>query len=729
MRKNFILFSQDKLRNFGQAVINLFIFLPYFFSVSALMKTLFYPWRNLVSVKKTPGFSFGEWGNRLIFNFISRGIGFTMRISIVLFYFLFQAVYMVMLPMIALAYFIFLPLMYIDYMFQKTEDEMKEIMKKKFVSEHSLSRESQAEVEKWFESYYRRHLYKQRWWELKNLFEIPPLARDWAAGFTPMIDGYTTDLATPDYLHHLKNIVDRNREINEIERGLSKNMESNVLIVGEEGVGKHTIIDAMARKIYLGKTNVHLMYKRILKLNMEKVLGELTDPAQRESFFETLLQEAKDARNIILFIDDFEKYLEYAPLFQKFARGEELQIIGVTTPFAYQRSIQNNDKINRMFEKIEVYEVKKEAALEILLESAFSFENYHRIIIPYEAVHDAIEKSEFYLTYIPFPEKAVDLLDASCVYAKSHGSQTVTPEIINAVLTEKIHVPTSVTSDMKSKLMNLETEMSSRIIQQTKAIQKLSSSLRRAFLLIGKRKKPLATFLFLGPTGVGKTETAKAISSIFFGKNRLVRFDMSLYQSRSDIPKLIGDPTYSQPGLLASAIRENPYGVLLLDEIEKADGDLLNIFLTILDEGYFTDGSGKRVDCKNLLIIATSNAGSDVFYKNSSINIIDYLVENRVFSPEFLNRFDGVLSYEPLSRESLLTMARRMINGISKDIHSLYKVNINIGEETIRKLVDRGHDVRFGARNLERIIRDDIEDKISKLLLSGKTKQDETIEL
>lgn len=130
MRKNFILFSQDKLRNFGQAVINLFIFLPYFFSVSALMKTLFYPWRNLISVKKTPGFSFGEWGNRLVFNFISRGIGFTMRISIVLFYFLFQAVYMVMLPMIALAYFIFLPLMYIDYMFQKTEDEMKEIMKK-----------------------------------------------------------------------------------------------------------------------------------------------------------------------------------------------------------------------------------------------------------------------------------------------------------------------------------------------------------------------------------------------------------------------------------------------------------------------------------------------------------------------------------------------------------------------------------------------------------------------
>lgn len=229
--------------------------------------------------------------------------------------------------------------------------------------------------------------------------------------------------------------------------------------------------------------------------------------------------------------------------------------------------------------------------------------------------------------------------------------------------------------------------------------------------------------MFLGPTGVGKTETAKVIAGIFFGKEQLLRFDMSLYQSKSDIPKLLGDPTFSQPGLLSAAIREKPYGVLLLDEIEKADPDLLNIFLTVIDEGYFTDGSGHRVDCKNLLIIATSNAGSDVLYDKSDTDIIDYLVEKKIFSPEFLNRFDGIISYEPLTKQSIALMARKMVEKISSDVMSIYKVDIKVSEETLAKLVEKGYDPRFGARNLERAIRDEIEDKISKSLLSGHVKE------
>lgn len=729
MRDNFVRFTNNKLRDFGQALINLFIFLPYFFSITALLKTLFYPWKNLVSVKKTPGFSFSELANRFLFNLISRTIGFVMRISIVLFYFVFQAVLMIALPFVALGYFLFLPLMYLEYLFQKTPLEIKEAAKKKFIQDHNLDPANHGLVADWFEDYYQNHVFRSKWWEIKNLMETPPLARDWSAGFTPTIDQYTTDLATPTYLHHIKNIVDRNEEISEIERNLSKNMESNVIIVGEEGVGKRTIIDALAKKIYLGKTTPQLMYKRILKLNMEKVFAEFSDRSKRESFFEDLLSEAANAHNIMLFIDDFEKYVDQASLFKKYADGPNLQIIGVTSPYSFQKDIFSNDKIARLFQKIEVHEVEKDEALRILLDASYEFETYHQVILPYETISDAVDKSEFYMTYIPFPEKAVDLLDAACVYAKSRNMKTVTPEIIKETLSEKTHVPALVTSEMKTKLLSLEKNLNEQVIQQTQAVNELSSGLKRSFLLMGKRKKPLATFLFLGPTGVGKTETAKAVAKTFFGDDKLIRFDMSLYQSKNDIPKLIGDPLFSQPGLLSAAIREKPYGVLLLDEIEKANPDLLNIFLTLLDEGYFFDGTGHRVDCKNLLIIATSNAGSDAMFKDTGIDIVNYLVEAKIFSPEFINRFDAVIGYEPLTRQSIEILARKMVKKISEDVSKLYKVNVKVGEDTIYRLSTKGYDPRFGARNLERALRGGIENVISEKLLSGEVKEGEMMQI
>jgi len=729
MRKNIFKYYKESIFNFGQATINLFLFLPYFFSVATLIKTLFYPWRNIVIGKTFVGFSFSDLGNRLAFNIISRTIGFFMRLSIISFYLLFQSGLMIALPFIALIYFVLVPFLYLNYLFQKTEDEKKEIIKKSFISKHLIEEENRSSGEKWAEVYYQRYFGKLKWWSLHNLYSTPPLARDWAVGYTPLLDKYTTDLATGAYLHHIKNIVDRQSEINEIERVLSKNFEDNVIIVGDEGVGKHTIIDALAKKIYLGKTNVHLMYKRILKLNMEHVLSSYIDQKQREDFFENLLKEAVDAKNIILFIDNFEKYVDYSVSIEKYGKTGDLQIVAVTSPFLYQKYILPNSKIDRLFNKIDVYEVKKDQALKIMLEAALDFEKYHDVTISYEAVVETIEKSEFYLTYIPFPEKSVDLLDNSCVYAKSRGITFITPEIINKVLTEKTHVPTTLTSSIKEKLINLETLLMSAIINQDEAIKKLASSLRRSFLLIGKRKKPLATFLFLGPTGVGKTETAKSVASVFFGEKHLIRFDMSLYQQKSDISKLIGDINYSEPGFLVRSINENPYGVLLLDEIEKANPDLLNIFLTIIDEGYFTDGFGRRIDCKSLVIIATSNAASDEIYKNNKLEIMDYLIEKKLFSPEFLNRFDGVIVYHPLDEKSLLTIAKKKLEKTINDIYLLYKVKVEVADSTLKELVTKSYDPRFGARNLDRVIRDEIEDKISKLILENKVKEDKTISL
>ena len=547
MRKNFWQYYWSTLHNFGEAVINIFIFLPYFFSISSLLKTLFHPWRNLVIKKTFVGFSFSDWFNRFAFNFISSSIGVVMRISIIAFYFILQTLSMIVLPFIALFFFLFTPIFYLLSLSNKTESDQKEIFKKKFIENHQINTENQSAVESWFEEYYKQHLKKGTWWKLENLLSYPPLARDWAVGYSPILDQYSTDLATLSYLHHIKNIVDRESEIKEIEQIFVKSVENSVVIVGEEGVGKHTIIDAFAKKIYLGKTNINLMYKRILKLNMEKILNEFVDQKQRENFFENLLKEAEQAKNIILFIDNIDKYINVGKdkidltiSLEKYAKSNLVQIIGITTPFAYQNFVYSNEKISRILNKVDVYEISKKEAEIILLDAVYIFELLYNVNITYESIKEVIEKSEFYLTTIPFPEKAVDLLDTACVYTKQNNNKIVTPEIINQVLTEKTHIPTTITKQIKEKLLNLETLIFSRVIQQDEAISKLASTLRRSFLLIGKRKKPLASFMFLGPTGVGKTETAKAIASVFFSdltdstdstdltvSNYLLRFDMS----------------------------------------------------------------------------------------------------------------------------------------------------------------------------------------------------------
>ena len=733
MKKNFLQYCQASLKNFIEATINIFIFLPYFFSVLTLLKTLFYPWKNLVSQKTKRGFYFNDWLERLSFDFISRLIGFFMRLSVISFYFLIQIVYVIIIPIIFILYCLSIPFSYLRYLFEKTDLEKENLLKNKFINEHLLKLENYEKVNQWFHHYYADLHFGSKWWRLTNLLTFPPLARDWAIGFTPLLDQYVDDLTSPTYQNKIKSAYDREKEIDQIERILSKSEEANVVIVGEEGVGKHTIVDSLAKRIYEGKVNNILAYKRVLKLNLEKILNQTTDHKQRENFLEKLLAEATQAKSVVLLIENFDKYIasgadriDLTIPIEKYAKTNKLQIIAISQPFFYQKFIFSNSKINRLFEKVDVYEIKKDEAEKLLLDKALGFEKRYKLLIPYETIKNTIDKSDYFITYIPFPEKAIVLLDSACVFlsqgrasvveersGKTAEVKKVMPEVIDKVLSEATHIPTSLTDQMKVKLVNLENLLSFKVIQQVEAVTKLASALRRSFLLMGKRKKPLASFLFLGPTGVGKTETAKAISQIFFGSEKyLIRFDMSSYQSKLDINNLIGSIENGNPGLLTSAIRQNPYGVLLLDEFEKADKDLINIFLTVLDEGYFTDGAGKRVDCKNLVIIATSNAKDE-----------------NVFSPELLNRFDGVIVYQTLNQQSIIQIAKKYLASIAEDIDKLYRVKVAVSDRLLTEIVQKGYDPKFGARNLERVIREQVEDKIAKLILEEKVKEGETISL
>jgi len=752
MKKDVPFYVKKTINDFFDASLNFLLFFPYFFSVTELLKTLFSPWKNIVTKKTSRGFSFSEWGTRFLFNLISRVIGFFMRLSIILFYIIFQILYVLFLPASILIFFLLLPFFALRYSIEKTDEEKKALMKKNFISTRLLKEENRKEVEEWFEIFYQEHLEKKDWWKLKNLMTYPPLARDWAVGYTPILDEFSEDLTDVMYQARIHTAVGRIKEIKQIQQVLSKNEEANVLIVGEEGVGKHTIVDALAKQIYEGQTNSILAYKRILKLNLEKILTTYVDQKQRESFLEDLFMEAEEARNVILFIENLDKYVAYdqgridlsIPL-EKFGKTASIQFIGLTTPFFYQRFIFSNDKINRIFAKIDVAEITALEARNTLLALAYQYEYRNNLIIPYETIINTIDKSEFYITYIPFPEKAFHLLDSACAYfnqtsppkKKDTNLRILPPETIDIVLSEKTHIPTRLNDQMRKKLVDLEKLLEERVIYQNEAIEKLASAMRRSFILLGKRKKPLASFLFLGPTGVGKTETAKALSEIFFGAEKyLLRFDMSLYQTTQDIKTLIGSIDSGVPGQLSKAIRENPYAVLLLDEIEKANKDLINIFLTLTDEGYFTDGFGKKVDCKNLIIIATSNAGADYIYKQSFQNIsqsnndlINYLVSQHLFSPEFLNRFDGVVTYNPVSEISILTLSKRMIQEVADTILKLYKIHVQVSDQTLQEVVKKGYSPSFGARNLQRVISQELEDKIAKLILNEKVKEGDTITL
>jgi ATP-dependent Clp protease ATP-binding subunit ClpA len=539
--------------------------------------------------------------------------------------------------------------------------------------------------------------------------------------------------------------IGRESEMKKIEDVLCKSQDANILITGEPGVGKTTAIESLAYRIYIGRCHPLLAFKRLMDLNLEGILAQHTDMKVREEVLSRILQEAHAAGNIIIVIHRIDRYLssgegriDLSTPIQKYLAQPGVQVIGITTPAAYERYIRPKAEVAQHFTQLPLQEIAPEVALQIILRNYYKYEKRYSVTLPYETCVAAVQKSAYFITTIPFPEKALQLLDDACVYVKNHVTEKVVkPTIIDTVLTTRLHVPTVVDDVLKQKLMSLEQDLGTHVIGQERALRLIAQALQRAFVMLGKRKKPLASFLLLGPTGVGKTETAKVLATHFFtDESSLIRFDMSQFQRVDDIPKLIGDTSTGDPGLLVSALRKQPYGVLLLDEIEKASKDLLNVFLTVMDEGYIADATGARVDCKSLIIIATSNAGALDFYHAASPDtrrgdgaLMQFLIQNRYFSPEFLNRFDGVIAYEPLTTEVAVQIGTLMVHAIVKDIALLHGVTITVGEETIRRIVHDHFNPVYGARDLARAIKDSLETDIAQRILTGALKPGSAVTL
>lgn len=631
---------------------NLIEFIFYFFSLDILAKTLFSPWKRYSWKKTKPGFHPTEIFFIAVSNVISRIIGFFLRVpTIIIGLFAGIVVLYLGLPISALLYIL---------------DSDSIIFKR------------------------------------KDLHSVRPLAGDWHFGYTPSIDPYAVDLYFEKDEATIP-LIGRENEIEEIIGSLSQKGINNILLVGTSGSGRHALIRHVAQTI----VNV-----RFLDFNYISFLKDKNTKSEKQGAFEEILKEAEHAGNVVLVFDQFEQMDELINVVTNFLERGKIQIVGITDPASYHKVLLPNAELMKFFSRIEINPLSKDQVMEVLKKRMAIL---HEVSLEDKILQNILEAS-FQLQAMEDkhqPEAAIDLLDEFAAFYRTKKKGEI-DELLDQFLSQRLKIPHGAISfNQKEKLKNLENLIHQRIIDQDEAVKQVASALKRKKLDLSNPDKPIGSFLFLGPTGVGKTETAKALAAIFFeSEDKLMRFDMASYQQRQQTVDFSFD--------LAQAIRDNPYGVLLLDEIEKANRDLLNFLLTIIDEGYFQDRNKTKVLCNNLIIIGTSNAGAEFIRENLKADekaIVEYLLKNNLFSPEFINRFDSVIVFKPLTNEHLKKIAEMKIEKLKKQVEEKHDKTFEITNDLLEQIVAEGAHPEFGAREIDRTIKKLVEDKIAEELL------------
>ena len=617
----------------------------------------------------------------------------------------------------------------------------------KILVQAELKKEDIKHLVSWFEKIEKDKKEIKSFWEYKNLLKQGFFARDWASGFTITLDNYCTDLREGIKKHGFEPIIGHKKEIERTERILERNVLNNVLLIGDSQSARDSIIEAVAQKSYLGLSSRSINYKRFLKLNLGALISQVTSYEEIDAILDKCFRETVRAGNVILIIDELQNFLEpssglgkvdISGVLSRYLHLSSFQIIAVTNFEDLHKIIEKKPGILSLFEKVEALEVSEEEALRILENYVGFFERKYKKFITYPALREIIRLCSIHIQDTPFPEKALNVLDEVMVYVDRFASSfLVLPEHVNHIISEKVEVPIGeIEAEEKEKLLNLEELIHKRIINQEEAVKEVSSALRRARSGVQERKRPIGTFLFLGPTGVGKTETSKALAEIYFGKEeKMIRIDMSEFQSISDISRLIG--SMEENGFLTTAVREDPFSLILLDEIEKAHPNILNLFLQVLDEGMLTDGMGRKVNFKQTIIIATSNAGAEVIRQDINENkemkiikteLLDYLFRQAIFRPEFINRFDAIVVFKPLTKENLLDISQLMLQKIKNNL--LDKgIEFEITKELKEKIVELGYSPVFGAREMRRTIQNKVENTLADSILSNKIKKGDKIKV
>ncbi|MEO1927330.1 MAG: ATP-dependent Clp protease ATP-binding subunit ClpA [Nautiliaceae bacterium] len=546
---------------------------------------------------------------------------------------------------------------------------------------------------------------------------------------------FTTELTS--IAKKFDDVIGREKEIERVMHVLARRKKNNPILVGEPGVGKTAIVEGLAKKIALNEVPKALKNKKIYSLDLGALIAGTKYRGEFEKRMKLILDELKKEKEPILFIDEIHMIvgagvagngsMDVANLLKPALARGEIRCIGATTYEEYKNHFEKDRALNRRFQKIDIKEPSIEDTVKILKGLKSKYEEFHGVRYSEEAIKNAAVLAKKYLREKFLPDSAIDLIDEAGAKFKLKGKKLITKSDIEGVVAKLANIPKESTSNNEiEKLRHLENNLKARVFGQDEAIKELVKVIKRKKAGLTREDKPIGSFLFVGPTGVGKTEIAKQLADIL-GINFL-RFDMSEYQEKHSVAKLIGSPPgyigYEKGGLLTEAIRKNPHTVLLLDEIEKAHPDIVQILLQVMDNATLTDNDGRIADFRNVVLIMTSNLGVGEGNNPGFLQEFSEFKEeaiDRFFAPEFLNRLDAIVRFKPLSRESVMLVVDKFINELQDKLNSK-KVKLTLTKRAKEALAKKGYSPKLGARPLARVIEENIVEPLSDEILFGDLK-------
>ena len=579
---------------------------------------------------------------------------------------------------------------------------------------------------------------------------------DYTVGKRSMIEKYSIDLTAEAKEGRLDPVTGRDREVERLIHILLRRTKNNPIIIGEAGVGKTAIVEGLAQMMAEGTIPKDLQGRKIMQLDLASLIAGASHRGEFEERFKGVIKEAQASNGqIILFIDeihsligagDSEGTMDASNIIKPYLARGQIQLIGTTTTAEFRKYFEKDKAFERRFQPVIVDEPDEETAIKMLEVLKPKYEKFHSVVFTPEALEASVKLSKKYVGERFLPDKAVDLLDEAGAEVKLQASEgkrkdsNVMPEDIQKVVAAWTGIPvTKLTEDESEKLIHLEDLIHKRFIDQEEAVVSIAEAIRRGRIGLSAANRPIASFIFLGPTGVGKTELAKAMAEILFGKEEaMIRLDMSEYMEKHEVAKLIGAPPgyvgYEEGGQLTEAVRTKPYSIVLLDEVEKAHPDVFNILLQLLEDGRLTDNKGNTISFKNTVIIATSNLGSAIIQKELSegganmkpeefekkfAELSKILMEelHKFFRPELLNRFDELVVFKPLSPNDMAAIAKLGIEKTRKLLKD-QGFDLQITQKALDELAKEGYDPVYGARPLRRLIQSAIENPISLKIIS-----------
>jgi len=546
-------------------------------------------------------------------------------------------------------------------------------------------------------------------------------------------------------------LIGRKDELNRIIQVLSRRKKNNPLLVGDTGVGKTAIVEGLARLISENKVHKSLSSTEILSLDMGSLLAGSKYRGDFEKRLKNIIEEIKEKSKAILFIDEIHtvigagavsgSVMDASNILKPFLTNGDICCIGSTTYSEYRKIFEKDHAFSRRFQKIDIDEPSSQDTIKIIEGIISKFESFHDVKYEQESIYASVELSEKYLNDRNFPDKAIDVIDEAGAFFKLQDNKknqtTISRSNIEDVVALMAQVPSkNVSRSDKDIIKTLERDLKLVIFGQDKAIESLVSSIKISRSIISDDDKPIGSFLFSGPTGVGKTEISKQLS--FLMGIDLIRIDMSEYMEKHTVSRLIGAPPgyigYEQGGLLTDSVNQNPHSIVLLDEIEKAHPDIFNILLQVMDHGVLTDSNGRKVDFRNILLIMTTNAGAERMSRSSmgftnQDHTKDSIYElEKIFSPEFRNRLDSVIEFSALNRHSIHRVIDKLIIELEQKLEK-DQITINIDKKAKSWIAERGYDNKMGARPLSRIINENIKKPLANELLSDRLKKGGTIKV